>query len=102
MRRQALTSKLLFCLAISLVAVFSLLVLDVSNGQDAFALGGGGGGGGKNSKAVSTFSAPSANDDVSSAAAQATDIPEASTLLLIGLGVAGVAVTAFRDKFKKR
>lgn len=98
---RKLNSKVLLCIAMSVTVVFAFLMIEVLSGQDAYAMGGGGGGGGRNSSSVSKFSVPSAADETVRDG-EPKNVPEPGTLLLIGVGLVGVAFSTVRGKIKKR
>ena len=101
MRNRTSDSKILLCLAMSIMVVLSLSFLDVLSGQDAYAMGGGGGKNKENLAKAKTLEVPSASDGSSIATSKPISVPEPSTLLLICAGIAGVAGVAYRKKFKK-
>lgn len=88
--------KIVFCVAVIMTLLAAPFALDFTPAGKAYAMGGGGGGGGGDEATTQAFRGDVGGDDNS----QPHPTPEPGTLLLLGVGLVGVAFYA-RNKFKK-
>ena len=103
-----LSVKIIFCVAVALAMLMAPFALDIAPGGKAFALGSHGGGGSGNPSLRSastqktkwtgyTFQESGENGD-GNCTRTTHKVPEPTTMILVGCGLAGLAV--FRRKFK--
>jgi hypothetical protein len=90
--------KILFCLAVVMTFLVAPFALDFTETGKVYAMGGGGGGG--DDSFLQADSRPGVVKEIGDDPGQPHPAPEPGTILLMGVGLVGLAIYG-RKKFKK-